>query len=907
MFRTGSVAGTVTIDGADHWITSPVVTLALDASETVDEMCISTMPTCQRWVPFATQHQMVLRATSAPQTISAWFRDASGAVSDAATLVVQLDRSGPVGETPHLEVGPGSLSLTWAPFEDAGAGLFGYAVVGAVDGPAPRCSQGEPWWEGDATATTAVLTGLAAQPTAVRLCAYDKAGNIGFSRALSGTPEGESVAPEIVSFVINGDDATSRFRDVVLNIDATDASGVRRYCASERVDNAADCPVWRPFAAAVDYELSGGPEEKTVRVWVEDPHGNRSEAAVDTIVFDHVMPANGTVSATVDGDAVALTWSGYVDAVSGVDEYIVVRGDDVAPRRCTEGEEVYRGSETSLTLTGLAEQRHGFRVCAWDEAGNLSDGSTVRVTVVPPVVPPVVDDFFVDGHASEVCEPSIHLTLEAQGPATITRMCIDEDGACAQWIPYSEHASLELSPEPGQKTLFARVRDADGEESEVAAMTEVTLVDCGAPVLHLSAAAVDLGAICATAAASIDVSNDGDAPLTLQRGEILNDGAAAWTSADLATFPWVLAPGEQRTIQLQATPGTATLVLTHDAEGGTVLPIPLAAQADLPPMISLGDIEDDADIGGGEVRAWIVEALDDETDPLTVTWTSSVDGLLDTTTTDGDGRARTVWSASDATPGSHRVTVTATDACGQTDSVQFSVCQDNGYAASTFDAADWVFAGSAQWDTVNGWLELTSTNANEAGGAFFLAQTFDARDIDVSMKVYLSGGTGGSGLAITALTAEGAETFVGSSGQGLGYEGMSGWTVELDTEYNRGIDPTSQDHVALHFNGDIDSASSYRGVADLEDGRWHDLRIRVEERTFKVTLDGEDRLEKEVRGRGHPVYIGLTAATGTSTNRHLVDDFRIAGSVCGDDDREDDDREDRDDDREDDESCEDDD
>ncbi len=312
-------------------------------------------------------------------------------------------------------------------------------------------------WEGDSTETSATITGLASGDYSVRLCVQDAAGNTAQTPASTVTPTGEADPPVGDSFTLNRDAATTQTRDVFLTSEVSDESGVSEYCVTEVYETASDCRPWLPYDAAAEYELSGGAEEKTVRVWFLDPHGNVSKAAEDTILFDWLSPRNGTAAATVDGTTISLSWSGFTEDVSSIAAYVVVRGDDYAPESCAEGEEVGRGLFTELDVEDLAPGRHGFRVCAVDAAGNISSGDTVRATVEAPETPPIVVDFSAAGGATTVCDRDVELRLTATGASDITRMCIDKNDECRVWIAYNDQPTWRLSAGAGTKTLHAWV------------------------------------------------------------------------------------------------------------------------------------------------------------------------------------------------------------------------------------------------------------------------------------------------------------------------------------------------------------------------------------------------------------------------------------------------------------------
>ena len=67
-------------------------------------------------------------------------------------------------------------------------------------------------------------------------------------------------------------------------------------------------------------------------------------------------------------------------------------------------------------------------------------------------------------------------------------------------------------------------------------------------------------------------------------------------------------------------------------------------------------------------EAFTAQLSDDQgTAALVVDWNSDVDGALSSASVDMSGLATLNWDGSAQSVGSHSITVTATDSCGQTD------------------------------------------------------------------------------------------------------------------------------------------------------------------------------------------------------------------------------------------------
>lgn len=419
-------------------------------------------------------------------------------------------------------------------------------------------------------------------------------------------------------------------------------------------------------------------------------------------------------------------------------------------------------------------------------------------------------------------------------------------------------------------------------DSEVATTLDIDLIECAAG-LALSSREVDLGAICGAEDTTFTIENDGNIDLTVDEIALTNFGSAGWSTDDLTDFPWTLAPGESRDITLSATPGQAELTIRSDAEGATRVTVPLSATQDAPPTIDGGSLPDGSIIEVGERVEFDVGILDAETagPGLTVSWASDIDGAL----TSGPGSAQDTaqydWTGIGTSGGTHTITATVTDVCGQTDSTTFVVCQDEGYSADDLDLSTWNFEGNARWDAGNGWVELTGPSRSQVGTAFQTATTVQSGEIDISAYFYVSGGSGADGTTVTALDANRMTSFLGASGGGIGYQGLPGWTVEVDTYYNRGRDPTSEDHVSVHIDGDVAAPVTWAALPDMEDGQWHELHVQANGTWFTVSVDGVTYIDEEIEGLTEfPSYVGFSAATGGKTNDHLIDSLVVTGSTC---------------------------
>jgi C1A family cysteine protease len=148
----------------------------------------------------------------------------------------------------------------------------------------------------------------------------------------------------------------------------------------------------KPFS--VGAAAQGG---QVIYVWLEDSAGNKSHLnrSAVTLYYDGTPPADGTLSAAPQIRQVGLSWIGFSDAVgSGLGIYRVMRNAGSYPAvQCTTGTEIYLGGGSAFADTGLADGlTYYYRACAYDNAGNVSSGSTAFATLISCGDQPVKDE-----------------------------------------------------------------------------------------------------------------------------------------------------------------------------------------------------------------------------------------------------------------------------------------------------------------------------------------------------------------------------------------------------------------------------------------------------------------------------------------------------------------------------------
>ncbi|MEU6576678.1 choice-of-anchor D domain-containing protein [Streptomyces sp. NPDC046805] len=140
----------------------------------------------------------------------------------------------------------------------------------------------------------------------------------------------------------------------------------------------------------------------------------------------------------------------------------------------------------------------------------------------------------------------------------------------------------------------------------------------------------------------------------------------------------------------------------------------------------------------------------------------------------------------------------------------------------------------------------------------------------------IGGGTGADGLALMLLDASKATPkSLGAVGSGLGYAGLPGVAVALDT-YKNGTEPSSN-FVGVATGGGL--APTYTAtttdVPNLRSGT-HTIDVTVTSAGhLLVSVDGKQVIDKAVTLPKN-VLVGFSGATGNATDKHTVDGVRVS-------------------------------
>src|SRR3990167_7872777 len=113
----------------------------------------------------------------------------------------------------------------------------------------------------------------------------------------------------------------------------------------------------------------------------KDQTTNAGQATMTYVANDTTSPTDGSLSASAGNQQVSLIWSGFTDSGSGLGSYKLVYSATSTPSSCSSGTQIWTGTGTSYTHTGLTNSTtYYYRICATDNAGNTSSGATANGT-----------------------------------------------------------------------------------------------------------------------------------------------------------------------------------------------------------------------------------------------------------------------------------------------------------------------------------------------------------------------------------------------------------------------------------------------------------------------------------------------------------------------------------------------
>lgn len=213
-------------------------------------------------------------------------------------------------------------------------------------------------------------------------------------------------------------------------------------------------------------------------------------------------------------------------------------------------------------------------------------------------------------------------------------------------------------------------------------------------------------------------------------------------------------------------------------------------------------------------------------------------------------------------------------------SLLFLVLLLTGFSARSQTNNPYHLNGSAKQENCNCYT-LTPDDYNKSGSVWNINKIDLRQSFEFKFEVYL-GCRDTDGADGIVFVLQPISTSIGSTGGGLGYQGVSpSIGISIDTWQNTNDNDPFYDHLTIHKNGDINHSSPNNLAGpvmasniNIEDCQWHSFHITWDAVTHQLSaeIDGKDRVETTIDMvnsvfNGDPnVFWGFTGSTGGSRN-----------------------------------------
>ena len=295
------------------------------------------------------------------------------------------------------------------------------------------------------------------------------------------TDTGDTGLLGVNAFWIGGDDGYANNRKVDVWFD-TDV-GYTEVCLS----NEPSCEAWATLPRVGKpkrWNLSRDDGDKTVYAWFRGEFAADGPYSYD-LTLDTVLPTDGSVTARGSSETVQVSWFGFSDVGTGITEYVLIgsdRGREPA-RGCGKGDEYYRGTDTTVQLTGLVDgTTYGLRLCAFDIAGNASEGIALTARPAPEYAPPI-GSILINGGDADTNDVRTLVTLSATDPSGVASYCVSTKGPelCTRFKEMREEIKVKLKKGSEERSVWVWFQDSYGNISE-SPVTDTIFVDTEGPV-----------------------------------------------------------------------------------------------------------------------------------------------------------------------------------------------------------------------------------------------------------------------------------------------------------------------------------------------------------------------------------------------------------------------------------------
>jgi hypothetical protein len=186
-----------------------------------------------------------------------------------------------------------------------------------------------------------------------------------------------------------------------------------------------------------------------------------------------------------------------------------------------------------------------------------------------------------------------------------------------------------------------------------------------------------------------------------------------------------------------------------------------------------------------------------------------------------------------------------------------------------FAPDEWVAGGSAAWQSASENFLLAPAQFQQAGRLFW-ATRLSGCAFRAEFDLEMSGGSGADGMTLAVVDYTDYDPAIGG-GMDFCLDEEDGFAASFDSFFNGGAEPPGEHVAALQGCAGNELASALAAVR----GQHHAVVDWVEGR-LTINLDGSEVLTYTFPGMTFfDGFIGFTAATGGSTDNHIVDNFTL--------------------------------
>ncbi|MFI5294600.1 MAG: lectin like domain-containing protein [Thermodesulfovibrionales bacterium] len=212
--------------------------------------------------------------------------------------------------------------------------------------------------------------------------------------------------------------------------------------------------------AGQSFISSSGTSWSDITTLPNDPNYSNTNVCIKAFAGNDITPpTDGTLTATAGNGQVSLSWTAASDSggLNPTNTYKVVRSTVGTPStQCASGTQVFSGSAASKTDTGLTNgTTYYYRVCAYDNAGNLSIGATANTTL--PV------------RITVTTSPSgLHFKLDGSDAAPQTYVWSPGEGHTIAALPSTQSGAT------GTQYVYSSWSDGGGQSHSIAPAADGT-------------------------------------------------------------------------------------------------------------------------------------------------------------------------------------------------------------------------------------------------------------------------------------------------------------------------------------------------------------------------------------------------------------------------------------------------